>query len=89
MCAPQKGYEMRQLEWLELEELTMRISPGECGKILSLFRDAVEARQPEVCTFWYFCKLKFIKVKEACQSALPPISQAVTLQADTKKRRRN
>ena len=49
MCTPQKSYEMPQLERLELEELSMKVSPGECGRVMSLFRDAVEARQPEVC----------------------------------------
>ena len=48
MCSPPKNYEMPQLERLELEELTMKVSPGECGRVLSLFRDAVEAREPEV-----------------------------------------
>ena len=48
MCAPPKNYEMPQLERLELEELTMKVSPAECGRVLSLFRDAVEAREPEV-----------------------------------------
>ena len=26
----------------------MKVSPAECGRVLSLFRDAVEAREPEV-----------------------------------------
>ena len=54
MCAPPKNYEMPQLERLELEELTMKVSPGECGRVLSLFRDAVEAREPEVSVYAYF-----------------------------------
>ena len=32
----------------------MKVSPAECGRVLSLFRDAVEAREPEVSVHAYF-----------------------------------
>ncbi|KAK6168055.1 hypothetical protein SNE40_021957 [Patella caerulea] len=42
-----KGYEIPQLERLELEELCYKVSSTECGKIVSLFRDAL-LREPGV-----------------------------------------
>ncbi len=45
---PPKGFDLAPLDRLELEDLAMRVSPGECGRVLNLFRDAVDARNPEV-----------------------------------------
>ncbi|XP_048741575.1 protein RD3-like [Ostrea edulis] len=36
-----KGFEIPQLQRLELEEICYKIKPEECGRILSLFRDAL------------------------------------------------
>lgn len=36
-----KGYQIPQLERLELEELFYQVKPEECGKILTLFRDTL------------------------------------------------
>ncbi|XP_046556557.1 protein RD3-like [Haliotis rubra] len=41
-----KTYEVPQLERLELEELCYKVSSTECGKIISLFRDAVLRERP-------------------------------------------
>lgn len=43
-----KGFEIPQLERLELEELFYQIKPEECGKILTLFRDAL-LNEPRPC----------------------------------------
>ena len=36
-----KGFEIPQLQRLQLEELCYKIKPEECGRILSLFRDSI------------------------------------------------
>lgn len=41
MTTQPKGYEIPQLERLELEELFYQVKPEECGKILTLFRDSL------------------------------------------------
>ncbi|XP_062589498.1 protein RD3-like, partial [Saccostrea cucullata] len=41
MSTTPKGFEIPQLQRLELEELCYKVKPDECGRILSLFRDAL------------------------------------------------
>lgn len=38
---PSKGFEIPELEKLELEELCMKVKASECGKIINSFRDAL------------------------------------------------
>ncbi|KAK3579090.1 hypothetical protein CHS0354_029949 [Potamilus streckersoni] len=47
ISVPPKTYEIPQLERLEIEELCYKIRSYECGKVISLFRDAI-LNEPQV-----------------------------------------
>jgi hypothetical protein len=47
MTPTTKGYEMSQVERMEIEELCMKVKPSECGKVINMFRDSL-LRQPSV-----------------------------------------
>ncbi|CAH1783089.1 unnamed protein product [Owenia fusiformis] len=44
---PPKGYQLPQLEHLELEELCSKVKPAECGQVITTFRNMIEnVREP-------------------------------------------
>lgn len=88
ITTPPKGYEIPQLERLELEELFYQVKPEECGKILTLFRDALlNDPQPfELPSLMRACTRQIIQQRPKEQSLTEWVTQRTMSLASLKGR---